>query len=396
MDTEIFEADNVSPPPEAAEGKSYEALSEEERAVRIPDQIFELKKNEPGFIFSRENLQTIRRYEAAVRQLPPRAEVERNTAYPVLGLNVEDISRFFENLLVHANSWKAIEEACKRMGNDLQVFSESFLVDGNELINAIKAIGSWDDEVDTPGGTGTALSTEDVLTFRQKVDHYLPAILEEITQCLTGIETVKALVKRYGDDINDNLKPMASGLLNRIKSEQLVERLAAVESELLALDKEIQKQLEQYNGLVGEAFKGLIFGPIGLIVTGGLYGSQAESVRKNKNRLIAQREKLSKEKTALLGGAEGFEEIRTHIVDTEFRLVDVLTAVKNLEDVWGLLIAYATSSQRRAQRVSTQQELKDFVRSFGRVIRPWENIHDISMRLSMLFNEAVKPTEGQL
>lgn len=386
-------------PPEsacAAQDECYEGLSTEERAVRIPGQIFEFKKNEPGFVFSQENLRTIRRYEAAVRLLPPREAVERNTAYPVLGLDVEDIVRFFENLLTHANSWKAIEDACKKMGNDLQVFSESFLFEGNALLQAISAIASWDDEVATSDTVNPLLSNEDKQTFREKVDQYLPTILEDINQCLEGIKSVKALVNRYGEDINDNLKPMASGLLSRIKSDQVAERLAALEANLQELDEGIKKKLDEYNGLVGQAFQGLRFGLIGLIVTGGIYGSQAETVRKEKNRMITRRDKLSKEKIALLGGTVGFEDVRTHIVDIEFRLVDVYTAVKNLEDVWGLLVAYTTTSQRRALSVSTRQELKDFSRSFERVLRPWEKIQNISMHLSKLFNEALQPTAEQL
>lgn len=54
----------------------------------------------------------------------------------------------------------------------------------------------------------------------------------------------------------------------------------------------------------------------------------------------------------------------------QFRLVDVGTAIKNLEDVWVLMEAYAKNSKKRAAGVSTQLALKRFVDRFQRVISP--------------------------
>ena len=76
------------------ESKPFDQLTEEQRAVLIPSQIFDLKKDEPAFIFSRDNLRTIKRYEAKVRQLPTPAEVSESGALSVLGLEAEDINVF--------------------------------------------------------------------------------------------------------------------------------------------------------------------------------------------------------------------------------------------------------------------------------------------------------------
>ena len=52
------------------------------------------------------------------------------------------------------------------------------------------------------------------------------------------------------------------------------------------LDREIERLGKQYSTEVGYAFTGLLAGPFGLIITGGIFGSRAEDTRKRKNILI--------------------------------------------------------------------------------------------------------------
>lgn len=369
----------------------FDKLTEDQRVEFIPSQIFELKKNEPAFIFSRDNLRTIKRYENAVRQLPKDYEVKVNETFAALGLDINDVNVFFNNLRSHVNSWDRVEDACKTMGADLQVFAEDLIDEANNLISKIKCMDAWEsaaivrDDTDSVG-----LSAVDTHIFRESVDIHLSAITEDIEAKLDGIRHVKALIDRFGDDIIENLQPMAKSLLNRIGGENIPEALAKLEPELDELDAEILKKLDEYNALVGTAFYVLVFGPLGLIVTGGIYGAQAEKVRADKNELIRDREKLAARRSGLLGGASEFEVIRTHVSDMQFRLVDVGTAIKNLEDVWVLMEAYAKNSKKRAAGVSTQLALKRFVDRFQRVISPWENILGISNNISRLFNEALQ------
>lgn len=238
-------------------------------------------------------------------------------------------------------------------------------------------------------GDGAVLSEDDTSTFRETVDVHLSVITEDIQDKLTGIRTVKALIDRFGDDITEILHPMAKSLLNRIGDGQVSEALAKVEADIAKLDTQIEAKLAEYNGLVGSAFYGLVFGAVGLLVTGGIYGAKAEKVRAAKNELISERQELAENRAVLLGGQSDFEIIRTLIVDMQFRLIDVGTAVKNLEDVWVLLEAYAKNSKKRVDNVSTQLELKKFVDGFQRVILPWENILGISSNISRLFNEVL-------
>ncbi|WP_296229946.1 alpha-xenorhabdolysin family binary toxin subunit A [Pseudomonas sp. UBA4617] len=374
----------------APEALPYDKLTEDQRIELVPGQIFELKKNEPAFIFSRDNLRTIKRYEDAVRQLPHDYKDKLSETFAALGLDVADVNVFFENLRKHVNSWDRVEDACKTMGADLQVFAEDLIREAESLIGTIKTMDAWEAAASgADDGDSAVLSEDETSTFRETVDLHLSVITEDIQEKLTGIRTVKALIDRFGDDITETLHPMAKSLLNRIGDGQVSEALAKVEADIEALDIQIEEKLAEYHGLVGTAFYGLVFGAIGLAITGGIYGSKAENVRAAKNKLISERQELAENRAVLLGGQSDFEIIRTHIVDMQFRLVDVGTAVKNLEDVWVLMEAYAKNSRNRVDSVSTQLELKKFVDRFQRVISPWENILGISSNISRLFNEVL-------
>lgn len=380
------------PPADKPSQQSYtfEELSEEQRAALVPAQIFDHKKDDPAFIFSADNLRTIKRYERVVRQLPGRQEVEANQAFAILGIQAADVNVLFDNLRKHVNSWDAIEDACKKLGSDLQVFAETLMLEGAELVSELKSMPSWDAQADSEVLANSTLTTDDAKTFREKVDSQIAVIREDISEKRRGIKQVRALVDRFGDDISENLKPMANSLFLQVQAKSVPEKLLSLQRAVAELDQDIQRKLDEYNSLVGYSFTGLAFGPVGLIITGGIFGSQAETVRKAKNALLEERAKLDLDIKALTGDVGGFEAIGEHIADIQFRLVDVGVAAKNLEDIWILLEAYVDHSLRRADNVSTQLEVLRFVVSFERVIRPWEKIKDISKHLSRLFNETVK------
>lgn len=374
------------------ENKPFDQLTEEQRAILIPSQMFNLKKEEPAFIFSRESLRTIKRYEATVLHLPKPAEISENGALSVLGLDEKDINVFFDNLRAHVDSWDEVEDSCKSMGADLQVFAENLIKEGASFLTTIKSLDSWDSSPEDPAVLETLkLTDSDKQTFSEGVDTYLQHITGEISDKLGNIRDVKKLVDKFGDDITKNLEPMGRSLYGKFDGHNAADTLRSIEAELAQLDIDIQQKLDEYSGLVGASFYGLVFGPIGLLVTGGIYGAQAENIRAEKNVLLERHAELSVRKDMLLGGGvTQFESIKGALKDMQFRLVDVSTATKNLEDVWVLLEAYAKSSLKKVNGVSTQLELKRFVNGFERVISPWTEILGITTKISELFNEALQ------
>ncbi|AIZ31903.1 hypothetical protein NJ69_02170 [Pseudomonas parafulva] len=234
-----------------------------------------------------------------------------------------------------------------------------------------------------------ALSTADITSLKSAIDLYLPTIQGEITEMLATIRHVKALVDHFGEQIDKVLHPRGSGLLACLKKESVDKKIATIGEQLIALDTEIEKKVAQYDKLVGTAFFGIAFGPIGLIVTGGIYGAQAEVVRKDKNALIEERDMLATQQRELLAEIENFVALKRMVTDINFRLVEVRAAAKNLEGVWVLLESYMSASIKKATAVSSNVELKKFIVQFERVLSPWTNILNICKQLSAIFNEVL-------
>ncbi|RZI90294.1 MAG: hypothetical protein EOP15_05165 [Pseudomonas sp.] len=383
-------ADAVRPP-------TFEELTPSERAERIPQQIFDLKKDEPAFIFSKDNLLMIKRYEAAVRRLPSsREELAGTLDFAAVGLEIDDVDRFYENLRTHVNGWDDIEDACKKMGSELQVFAETLFSEGVAFIAELKSTDAWAslentslNDIDLEKVPPVPLSSKDTATFKEGVDSYLKEIESQIKERLKSIRHVKALTDRFADVIGTDLKPTADSLLKAMNKKDVSLEVEKIDQQLTELDNTIEGKLAEYNGLVGASFYGLAFGPVGLLITGGIYGAQAEGVRAEKNALIATREELAVCKSNLLAQFESFESTKKLIMDLQFRLVEVRTAVKNLEDVWVLLEVYVEQSLAQLEKVDTHVMLKKFVRQFQRVISPWKDILGISKTISKLFNETI-------
>ncbi|WP_313739884.1 alpha-xenorhabdolysin family binary toxin subunit A [Pseudomonas sp.] len=370
-----------------SEPRKFEDLSVEERAELIPKQIFDYKKNEPAFIFSRKNLRQIRRYAAAVKNLPPNAEALRESAdFELFGLKFDEVFVFHENLRKHVASWDGIQDACKQMGNELQVFAENFLKDGANFKASVEQdVAEGDAQVQPDAPLSGSMTT----AFRDAADVHLSHILEEVKLKRKDIQHVKALIDRFGKAIEDNLQPMATGLSRALAKKNPSGEIAELGETLDQLDQKIAEAAQRYSELVGTAFYGLIFGPVGLVVTGGIYGKQAEDVRRDKNALIDERETLTKRRAALQEGVGDFENLRTGIADIGFRLVEVMAAVENLEDVWRLMETYAKTSMEKVLNVSTEGTLKKFMAQFDRVMNPWQSIATISREISSLFNETL-------
>lgn len=383
-------ASSGSPP----QGKPFNELTEEERVEFIPQQIFDFKKSDPAFLFSRDNLRTIKRYQSAVSRLPTTREgLAGDINLDALGLKVDDILRFYTNLHAHGNAWDDVEDACKKMGSDLQVFAEEFITEGVKFISKLKTTAALDsglDQLPEEASKSIPLSDVDHLAFKEAVDLYLDAILSSIREELRVIGEVKQLIDHFGDQITTNLSPTARGLLEHLAKESLDSKIANIGTQLILLDGMIEQKASEYDSLVGAAFYGLAFGPAGLAVSGGIYGAKAEAVRAEKNDLIVKRDALIKQQSDLGEGLAHFQALKKSVMDISFRLVEVRAATANLEDVWVLLESYMNSSMKKVDAITTNVQLKKFVVQFERVVSPWRHILNISKSISEIFNAVIK------
>ncbi|MDI3369641.1 alpha-xenorhabdolysin family binary toxin subunit A [Pseudomonas sp. V104_10] len=149
----------------------------------------------------------------------------------------------------------------------------------------------------------------------------------------------------------------------------------------------------EYDANVGYAFTGILLGPIGLVITGGVFGDKAEKIRARKNALIEERKELADALGRMAPALSDFERISTLVRDLQFRCKDLSAATRRLADVWLFLASYANNSVNEAKELSTLTQLESFVHDFAEVIKPWSKIGNICHTLSELFNELIEEYE---
>ncbi|MEG0861244.1 MAG: alpha-xenorhabdolysin family binary toxin subunit A [Pseudomonas sp.] len=385
------------------ENKSLVGMDVQQKAERVPLQYFEAitgseSSLDPALIFTRDNLLAIKRYASVVRRLPPdRESLQRSMNFVLLKIDPEEIHLFYEDLRRHVSGWNELEQETKTLGTQLDNFATNFTSDGQALLRGISesdAIRNANllrelNEQALEHVRARRLEGNEHDQVVNSITEYLAVIAEDINLAILRITAVKGRAHRFARDVVDNLRPKAEGLLRGFKGKADAEMIDEMYQKLFRLDQRITEKTEAYTSLVGYTLAGLWFGPVGVAITGGIYGSQAETVRKEKNQFIEQRKQLAEALEELAPEIGRFQSTMTLLRDLELRLVEVESAAKNLEDVWNMLSVYADESQRELERIDTDVSLARFAMRFERVIRPWNSIRSKSQQLSEVFNEVI-------
>ncbi|MFB6402224.1 alpha-xenorhabdolysin family binary toxin subunit A [Pseudomonas putida] len=218
-------------------------------------------------------------------------------------------------------------------------------------------------------------------------------LVREIESTQRRIDDVDARANWFNNEIKRELKPRMGRLLKHFDEKVSHEGTLEKRRQLDQWDEQIDQLKSEYDANVGYAFTGMVLGPIGLVITGGVFGSQAERIRATKNALIEQRDELARALAMVAPALKDFERVSTLVRDLQFRCKDLSAATKRLADVWLFLASYASTSVSEAKELGTITQLESFVHDFSEVIKPWAKIGNICHTLSQLFNELVDEYE---
>lgn len=388
------------------ENDSLQALDTQQRAEFVPQQYFDVisrradnNRMQPALIFTDDNLRSIKRYVHYVLRLPKSIE-EINGAHDLslLGIDAAQVHRLFTNLRTHVGAWDVLERETKSLGTRLEIFAQSFITDGGALITTLQQTEAFRtlrarlrdvvDEVSLARTGFSPLGEEDRKQVASIRSH-LEFIAKDISDVRGSITAIKTRAQWFADVVVHQLRPETDALNRQIKDISPEKLIDDLRQQIAPLDKQIEDMDVSYQKLVGLAFTGLLFGPIGVAITGGIYGAQAEAVRAANNLLRRKREALVQQIQAISPMVAVFETTTLQIADLKFRLTEVQTAAKNLEDVWSMLGVYVEQSGEELALIDNDIELATFMLRFERVLRPWHSIREISSQLSKIFNETV-------
>lgn len=387
------------------EDSPIEQMDNISRVKTLPAQYFAFIESrleggqQVGTLLTAENLKAIKQYANQVHQLPrTQAEIENDFDYATLGLDATKVYDLYEALHRHVYEWDILERTIKQLGPEIESFADSLVNRGGTLLSNLES-----SDVFNALKRRRAEQGEDVYTRplsedeRAQVAAILAVGINEIVREIedTGrrIDDVDRRANWFNNEIKRELKPRMVRLLRHFDDNVSLADVIERRKQLDQWDEQIEQLKSEYDANVGYAFTGIALGPIGLIITGGVFGDRAEKIRKRKNALIEERDELAGRLGKMVPAMEDFERVSTLVRDLQFRCKDLSAATKRLADVWLYLASYAKNSVEEAKALDNITQLESFVHDFSEVIKPWTKIGNICHTLSELFNELIDEYE---
>ncbi|WP_095078601.1 alpha-xenorhabdolysin family binary toxin subunit A [Pseudomonas sp. Irchel s3h17] len=371
----------------------------------VPVQYFEQgakKKDDETFIVKKSHVLSIKRYVRAGLALPvDLSEVKSFLGYRDSGyeaLEPASMQQLHQQIHQHALSWATLERRTKDIGNQLDLFASTFIRSGSIIIEILKgstAYKNFQGNVDSLSEDEKArlavipLSIID-LKCVESLGKALTWAKKNIAEFYLNVNSVNALAIEFSRKISDELLIQVA-LKQKVVDEARIDGHGEVDElrkQLKLLDEAIAEKQSEYDSQVGYAFTGLVFGPIGLIVTGGIFGAQAEETRAQKNLLLERKDemlgKLSKARLSqsLITLATNFTEMRALMKDAE-------QGIKCIEDVLGIVWSSLGVSLEAFEDDASELDLILLVLNLQAIFEPWKTIKGHARALSSVFNQIV-------
>ncbi|RMW20229.1 XaxA-like binary cytotoxin component [Pseudomonas syringae pv. tagetis] len=354
-----------------------------------------------AFVLSQEDIITLKRYERYALNTPTSlARVEQELGFKksgIPGLEPKDMLLLYTTINNHGKSWLVIENGIKRSGVTLDVFAAQFSVQGRQIISYIEKMDfarqldlTVDDltieEVrDTPAMPLGETDRKVCITLSQ----FLKKTASKIKDHQDAAGTLMRNIDTFSTVLSNKLLPDINYKAGLAKRSDVDQQIKDLEKDIEELTIDIDHKNKEYKATKNSIAWGIFGGPIGIAITGGIFGAKAEKIRKEKNRMVAsknQKVQALKEKIPLAAAVRGLQSM---FEDMDIRLNDAHQSATDLKDLWALLAAYIDRSADELADIKNDQALLIFALQFQGVVTPWLEIKGITTQLLKLFESAL-------
>jgi len=376
-----------------------------EASKRVPIQYFGKRAEnleEQTFIVNKNHVLSIQRYVRAGLALPVNiSEVESFLGYresEYVELAPASIQQLHQQIHQHALSWSTLERETKYIGNQLDLFASGFINSGATIIEGLKSCeaykkfqGNVDSLTEAEKANLAAIPLDSSDTKRvENISNALTWVKNDTAKFYSAVNSVKAMAIEFSRKISDELLIQVANK-QKVVAQACVDRREEVDEfreQLKLLDEEIAEKQSEYDYQVGAAFTGLVFGPLGLLVTGGIFGSQAEETRARKNQLLERKVELV-EKLSEPPFSRNLITLATNFGDMRILMKDAEQGIKCIEDVLGIVWGSLGASLAAFKSDASELALMMLVLNLQAIFEPWKTIKGHARALSAVFNEMV-------
>lgn len=318
-------------------------------------------------------------------------------------LSPENVLSLFIKMREHALEWNKIEYSIKQQAIDLEIIGREITSTGENIIAFINQMPLLT-KIST---TMHDLSEQELINIKytsqdKQVSIQLIHILESMKEDIE-IERDKTLKlkeslstfrsKIMGGKDSQNIAHYSiyheivnkKRLINEFYNKNNV--LLSDERDLLIEDISILK--EEYKNYVALAFTGLAAGIIGVIITGGIFGAKAESIRKKRNQLIDKVKNLNKEIDIYANLLLYLNSLYIELEEIEQLIEDTNMALEHIEYVWQAILTEIDASINNFNKINNALELIKFSIYLEKIISPWYMVIGYSKEILISFDNAL-------
>lgn len=353
------------------------------------------KVREPGLIVSGRDVVAIKRYVTTALELPCELEqIKQLLRYEVAdvpGLEPADMQDFYQDVKLHAREWPSIETAMKTVGVDLVVFSDTLKDSGETLIRFIEGLDGFKSAIGVIGDITTdGLEHYPLieLTDRDKGrGPTLMALLEnvrsDIHECGQNARQVRSNITAFKNGLKGNIGPTLGLKLALLQRNGKPESLTSLESELDAVNQDIQQHTEIFEGVLDDQYGVFAF------IEAMLADDAAPSPRARLQQLFVRKRRLAAQIRHNHALQASLLNLQTDLQDLGLRVSAAASSASNLESLWMLILGYVDASAKRLSHLNDAVFLVVFVARLRSMITCWTEIKGNSQDLLTAFNNAI-------
>lgn len=353
-------------------------------------------ENEGGLTLSREHIVTLNQYVKYVTGLP----TEVTSLVPWLGyetisepvLSVSAMRTTFLGLHQHARQWGTLSDACKKLSSELGARARTINTTGEGVLQECertKALGKQREkwqlvQFEAP----IALDSADKEIVNDLVS-YMEVIKDDANAFYGRVTAVREQTEAFRDTARYDLLSQVNIKTDAIERHQGSGTVEELRLELANLDKDIDNLNKQYDEYVKTALSGLAAGPLGAVITGSIYGSKAEKIRKERNKVQKERKAVSARLTAAVNLEGRLQILRTNMDELTSRLEEVVTSSSHLQTAWQTIGTYIEVSIEKLEKMNDSRQLGVFIIHFKNFLEQWSVIENCSISMTRIFDDSL-------
>ncbi|MDU8502367.1 alpha-xenorhabdolysin family binary toxin subunit A [Pseudomonas syringae] len=355
----------------------------------------------PGLVLTKEDILTLKRYERHALNIPTSlTRVEQQLGFKrsgIPGLEPKDMLVTYKAINHHGKSWQRVEDGIKRTGIDIDLFATQFSGQGQQIINYIEKMDFAkqldltvaDLTIDEVRNTPPVPLGETDQRVCIKLAEFLKKTASYIKNHQHAAQTLAQHIDTFSTVLSVQLIPGINDKVKLATRSDLDQQINELQKDIERLTTEIEQKNKEYKNTLNNIAWGVFGGPIGVAITGGIFGAKAEKIRKEKNNMItskSQKVQLLKEKVPL---AAAVRSLQLLFDDMYIRMLGAYKSATNLKDLWILLAAYIESSANELAAIRDDQALMIFAMQFQGVVMPWLEIKSKTTELLKIFDSAL-------